>query len=489
MSFFLLGRTTDGTLALLSDEAYSSRQDALAELSRLTSDPEFDGWDTEVLVLDIDTGTPVLLVRPAGAHDAGAETPETGAEPEATAEHATPEHDAALAAVLQDLEDGESAELEPAATPAELEAASASREPESTATAEEEEPAVASDEEPDATPVAEDAFVAEAAEEPVLRVDDEWAAAVEESAENDQSLKDALLRTAAQMEAQGISAPESVGPAADDAPEAAIEPISETVVADVSPEEEVPVEQEAPVEDGVPAADESQESVLVGDEPLDAEVTVPVEDSEPVPASDSRDDAETVQDESPGSTADDTSADAGPAWPWDDSPETVASPLAGLEEPDPDAESMIRALADDEASRTVVLGEYESAPVAPIEPELIVSAAAIAQEAAAEKATAEAELAAKAAAAEADEPGENQPGEEPVVGDEGDKLDPDAGATQGPAESDFIDLGEVAPPPPKGYEPGKPDIEGMTCDDCVYVDSCPNKDEREPATCGSFQWK
>ncbi len=53
-----------------------------------------------------------------------------------------------------------------------------------------------------------------------------------------------------------------------------------------------------------------------------------------------------------------------------------------------------------------------------------------------------------------------------------------------------MDLGEVTPAPPaKAYEPGDVDMDGMTCDDCVYVDTCPNKDEREPANCGSFQWK
>mgnify|MGYP003340231538 CR=1 FL=1 len=44
-------------------------------------------------------------------------------------------------------------------------------------------------------------------------MDAAWAQAVEDSADADTSLRDALLRTAAQMEAQGISAPESVGPA------------------------------------------------------------------------------------------------------------------------------------------------------------------------------------------------------------------------------------------------------------------------------------
>jgi hypothetical protein len=55
--------------------------------------------------------------------------------------------------------------------------------------------------------------------------------------------------------------------------------------------------------------------------------------------------------------------------------------------------------------------------------------------------------------------------------------------------SDFIELDAAAEPPAKAYEPGDVDIEGLSCDDCVCVDTCPNKGEREPTTCGSFQWK
>lgn len=61
-------------------------------------------------------------------------------------------------------------------------------------------------------------------------------------------------------------------------------------------------------------------------------------------------------------------------------------------------------------------------------------------------------------------------------------------------ESDFIlDLdSEPAAPMPPGYSAPSEDhkdMSGMTCEDCVYVSTCPNKDERDPSSCGSFQWK
>ena len=39
-----------------------------------------------------------------------------------------------------------------------------------------------------------------------------------------------------------------------------------------------------------------------------------------------------------------------------------------------------------------------------------------------------------------------------------------------------------------GYEAGDCDLSELTCTDCVYVNTCPNREERTPATCGSFQW-
>lgn len=40
-----------------------------------------------------------------------------------------------------------------------------------------------------------------------------------------------------------------------------------------------------------------------------------------------------------------------------------------------------------------------------------------------------------------------------------------------------------------GYEPGALNMNEYTCDDCVYANTCPNKDQKAPAACGSFQWR
>ena len=47
---------------------------------------------------------------------------------------------------------------------------------------------------------------------------------------------------------------------------------------------------------------------------------------------------------------------------------------------------------------------------------------------------------------------------------------------------------EVTVPVPEAGAEVSP-LSTYTCDDCVYVDTCPNKDERRPEDCGSFQWK
>lgn len=47
------------------------------------------------------------------------------------------------------------------------------------------------------------------------------------------------------------------------------------------------------------------------------------------------------------------------------------------------------------------------------------------------------------------------------------------------------DLGAEGEP---GYEPGS-DLAEFTCDECVYVNTCPKHHEAVPAECGSFQWR
>jgi hypothetical protein len=294
----------------------------MAALSLITADATFDRWDDEVLILDLDAGTPVLLVRPATT----------------------------------------AAKEEVAAAPEELELAAPEVVTETT------EPAEAASE-----PV----------EDPDSSTDDDIAAlledldAVEPSQDSAPSLKEALARSAAQLESEGIVAPESVGPAPDE----------DATPADVSDEEAAPEVEEAPV-----------------------------------------------------------------AWPWDTGDEKKFD-LDSIEESRDESGSLVRASGDDEAmsfAKPVILGaEYSATPEQedpPVEP--------------------------PAPAAEVAEPTEP---EAPVA------VDPGADS------SDFIDLGAAEPAAPAPMVPE--DIAALTCSDCVYDSSCPNRGQLLPASCGSFQWK
>jgi hypothetical protein len=56
--------------------------------------------------------------------------------------------------------------------------------------------------------------------------------------------------------------------------------------------------------------------------------------------------------------------------------------------------------------------------------------------------------------------------------------------------SDSLDPEPVLPEePPKAYAAGGSDITELTCEDCIYLNTCPKKDESDPSSCGSFQWK
>lgn len=51
------------------------------------------------------------------------------------------------------------------------------------------------------------------------------------------------------------------------------------------------------------------------------------------------------------------------------------------------------------------------------------------------------------------------------------------------------ELGEPAEGVVGTQAPGEGGIESYTCDDCVYVFTCPKNHQDGPATCGAFQWK
>jgi len=56
-----------------------------------------------------------------------------------------------------------------------------------------------------------------------------------------------------------------------------------------------------------------------------------------------------------------------------------------------------------------------------------------------------------------------------------------------PANTPTADT-EPAPDEAPGSETVSP-LQDYTCEDCVYVDTCPNRDVRLPKDCGSFQWR
>jgi hypothetical protein len=68
----------------------------------------------------------------------------------------------------------------------------------------------------------------------------------------------------------------------------------------------------------------------------------------------------------------------------------------------------------------------------------------------------------------------------------------EAAATDAGVEVENRDVLPMEPAVPIGpaYEPGADlDLSRYTCDDCVYVNTCPKVGESLPAQCGSFQWR
>jgi hypothetical protein len=399
MGFFLLGRGPNDDLVLLSDVAHATKSAAMAELSRLTADSSFAHWDAEVFVVDMDAAMPVLLVRPAAA------------EKEEAPDAVEAEFEESAATI-------ESPEVEAVVSVGPAEAVTA----EETA-AEIDEALVV--EEPIADAVLADA---EEAEEP------------EEAEGTGGTLKDALMRTAAQMESEGIVAPESVGPA------------EETTAEETASDEQIAAEADT-------AAEESAE-----------------------------------QPGAPGEAS----------WPWDvaqesDAASTGGFSLSALEEPAVDVEGgMLRAGIDDEtfaAAKPVILGAYGNEDVPSVDTELPVESAEVPvpePEAVPEIAAEPETTPAPEAAPEPETVPEPETAPEPEPDDEVDEIsdfifDLEASIVESAPGGEAVVQGEEGLT--QAPEAVAEVVAGMSCEDCVYVATCPNKDQRDPATCGSFQWK
>jgi hypothetical protein len=74
------------------------------------------------------------------------------------------------------------------------------------------------------------------------------------------------------------------------------------------------------------------------------------------------------------------------------------------------------------------------------------------------------------------------------------EVDPEPAAVEEPEAVPPADLlSEIGAEPDAstetGFEGGGSDIANLTCDDCVYMNTCPKVGDSDPSSCGSFQWK
>jgi hypothetical protein len=317
--------------------------------------------------------------------------------------------------------------------------------------------------------VAADAAVEEAVLEgpEPLWVPDETLAPV---ASEDGDLADALRRAATRMESEGIVAPPSVE---EFAAQAATE---DTAIASATTDDALreASEPEAPATVGLLADAEPwpwestvTEAVAVDDAevPVASEATIDVGVDGPIEAVAELEAALAIEPPTP--------VDAG-------APEQsgVFEPV-GIDEPGLEDVQLLTPVGD-LAPHPLIVGEYAPEPEADIDEltlsELEALAASLDATAGEASATAlvEADPAEDADVIEADA-GEVGGVETPAVGTEPVEADPTAPA--------------VAAAEEKAYEPGGLDIAAYTCDDCVYVETCPKARQEGPATCGSFQWK
>ena len=440
MSFFLLGKGPDGVLKLLSAEPVDSRKDALARLSEITSGPQFSDWDDEVFVVDLDNATPVLLVRPVPSQD----------EAELAAPSGLADFDATEEVVV---EAPEPVVIEPIA---------------------------------------------------VTPVEPNWAEAVVQSAMEEQvSLSDALVRAAADMEAADQSAAEEAA----EATLVSVEPSPELAIDELLSDLEYEVEENVSDEDDSPVIEEVAADEVMAAAADDGGVT-----EDELESRDAADEALPVEEPT---ELPPTPLIIEPTWPWAaGSPDAEKAPSADQEseieaepapkpepkqepeqdpeqEPEPgsdDEPALATAMpgASDQPDDTVAAPEVHGVDAA-AEPE-VVSDFVLDLEQVVEAETAESS--AEAAVADPDSEHDESVSRHEIATE----SDPEVAAGQIDEPAD--DAPEVQPEPhaaavdlPPGYQPSGDAVDDMTCEDCVYVDTCPNKDQREPASCGSFQWK
>jgi hypothetical protein len=481
MPFFLLARDEDDQLRLLTSTVSPSRQDALAVLSKLTADPGFDAWDAEVLLVDVDSGLPVLLVRPNenvaevdSAVTAASEAPEPEAvespsevtfvwpAPDHVAPHSEPE------AVVLPASEISAEEAEAFASYVSLADDDGPVEPESDEPLADE----GAVEAPVDLPVP--AFARELEDEPQsLQADAEPNPSAEDAAER-HGADAALVGLGVVAVALGAGA---LGAEPEEAPAPKPEPEVE-IQWQPEPEPESGPELEPEPE---PAPEPESETYAAVDEAA-AEPWVASEAPDPLPEEQSAPDlsANELRDALARTTAamelevaSETGVDVEvpqlpyeeppiDRWPWEAAaPAVVAVAVpfgatvisedrAGIEESvgEPEASTAGAEVPEDESAEAP---PSASAFLDDLEPLPTVSDYAVAQ---------------------------TQP-EPEVAGAVGDPA---------PAETAVVEtIPETVPEAPAASEPAS--MDSYVCDDCVYVGTCPNKDQRLPKDCGSFQWK
>jgi hypothetical protein len=194
-------------------------------------------------------------------------------------------------------------------------------------------------------------------------------------------------------------------------------------------------------------------------------------------------------------------------WPWEQpeedgdapaAPEVEAAPEAAteeaVEEPGADepegVEPEPEEATEDETfvPRPVIMGDYGADTVESTEPETPEPGE---PEPASEESDALAEAPSEEAVSDS-EGAEVEPAPEPEPEPEGDPEPEPEPADEGlPTHESMTDTRLLEPPAEDApaYEPIETDMSLYTCDDCVYVETCPKKDTDSPATCGLFMWR
>jgi hypothetical protein len=440
MAFFLIGKGPEDDVRVLSSTLFASRQDAMAELSRLSADPAFPHWDADVLVVDMNAAMPVLLVRPQVAEAAPV----------------APIAPAASVSAEEGVADAWIADI-PAEAPVAAVAAVAAGAVAAAAAG--------------AGVVAEADAATESAPEADAEPGIEEVAAAWSVPEEHDELREAILRTTQHMSAEGIVPPPSAGLADGEA----------TL-------DEAPTAPEA-------AADDSASAIEAP-----AEVDGGADEVAP--------DAATLEAAFGAFTAPSEGESAAPAWPWaaadaGDAPdadvsdvyEALAEPTAPIEDSAPATESADPALGETEPAYgdlvEPVVDAHEPMSSHSAEPtdtptptaddlaadsDFILDLDTIAPSGIDADAAGDTQVAvADAEPVEADLPEIAADADEMPLGNEVD----DATTAEAEPESTSPDEQPLISSPLIDY----------VCDDCVYVATCPNRDQRLPKDCGSFQWK